>query len=220
MRGRQQATSNGQQLEPRRRKLPPAIDRVFLKSCLLPVACCLLPLFLSCRQQMAEQPRYDPLESSNFFHDGQSARPWVENAIARGTLREDEHLYDGMTKGEPATAFPFPITVDVLQRGRERYEIFCSPCHSRTGNGEGMIVRRGFSRPASFHQERLREASPGYLFAVIANGFGAMPPYRQQISAEDRWAIVGYLRALQASQNMRLSDLPAGDREKLMAEPR
>jgi mono/diheme cytochrome c family protein len=179
----------------------------------------LFALVVACRQQMAEQPRYDPLEPSNFFADGQSARPLVENAIARGTLREDEHLYDGMTKGEPATTFPFPITVDVLQRGRERYDIFCSPCHSRTGNGEGMIVRRGFSRPASLHQERLRETSPGYLFAVIANGFGAMPPYSQQISAEDRWAIVGYLRALQASQNMRLSDLPADDREKLMAEP-
>lgn len=180
----------------------------------------LFTLAAACRQQMAEQPRYDPLEPSNFFADGQSSRPFVENTIAWGTLREDEHLYDGMTKGEPAATFPVPITVDVLQRGRERYDIFCSPCHSRTGNGEGMIVRRGFSRPASLHQERLREVSPGYLFAVIANGFGAMPPYRQQISAEDRWAIVGYLRALQASQNVRLSDLPADDREKLMAEPR
>jgi mono/diheme cytochrome c family protein len=182
--------------------------------------CATMFILLGCEQQMADQPRYDPLEPSNFFADGQSARPAVENAIARGTLREDEHLYDGMTKGAPATTFPFPITAEVLQRGRERYDIFCSPCHSRTGNGDGMIVRRGFSRPASFNLERLREAPPGYLFVVMTNGFGAMPPYRQQISPEDRWAIVGYIRALQASQNMRLSDLPADAREKLMAEPR
>jgi mono/diheme cytochrome c family protein len=184
------------------------------------LVCAAIVATSACRQQMAEQPRYDPLESSDFFADKQAARPLVENTIARGALREDEHLHDGMTKGEPARTFPFAVTAEVLQRGRERYDIFCSPCHSRTGNGDGMIVRRGFSRAASFNLERLREASPGYLFAVMSNGFGAMPSYRQQISPEDRWAIVGYIRALQASQSARLSELPADAREKLMAEPR
>ena len=174
----------------------------------------------ACRQQMAEQPRYDPLESSNFFADGQSARPMVENTVARGALNDDEHFYDGTSGGAPATTFPFPVTAEVLQRGRERYDVFCSPCHSRTGYGDGMIVRRGFTRPASFHMDRLRQARPGYLFAVITNGFAAMPAYRQQIGPEDRWAIVGYVRALQASQHATLNDVPAAAREKLMAEPR
>ena len=169
---------------------------------------------------MAEQPRYDPLEPSNFFADGQSARPIVENTIARGMLKDDEHLYDGVSGGAPATTFPFAMTLETLQRGRERYDIFCSPCHSRTGDGDGMIVRRGFTRPASFHLERLREAPPGYVFGVITNGFAAMPAYRQQIGAEDRWAIVAYMRALQLSQSARLNDLPAEVRAKLMAEPR
>jgi mono/diheme cytochrome c family protein len=144
----------------------------------------------------------------------------VENTVSRGALKDDEHLYNGTSGGAPATSFPFPITAEILQRGRARYDIFCSPCHSRTGYGDGMIVRRGFTRPASFHMERLREAPPGYIFAVITNGFAAMPGYMQQIGPEDRWAIVGYIRALQASQNATLNDLPAEDREKLVAERR
>ena len=169
---------------------------------------------------MADQPRYDPLEPSEFFADRQSARPLVENTVARGMLKDDEHLYEGMSGGKPAAAFPFPITAEIMQRGRERYDIFCSPCHSRTGNGDGMIVRRGFTRPASFHIDRLREAPPGYLFNVITNGFAAMPSYRVQITPEDRWAIVAYLRALQASQNAGVNDLPAEARERLMTEKR
>lgn len=188
---------------------------------LLPVACCLLPIFfLACRQQMADQPRYDPLEASDFFADGQAARPVVANTVARGTLKDDEHLYEGMEGGKPATTFPFPITAEIMQRGRERYDIFCSPCHSRTGYGDGIIVRRGFTRPASFHIERLREAPPGYMFNVISNGFAAMPSYRVQIGAEDRWAIVAYLRALQASQSAGVNDLSAEVRAKLMGEQR
>lgn len=169
---------------------------------------------------MAEQPRYDPLEASDFFANGQSARPPVENTVARGNLKEDEHLFQGIANGAPATTFPFPITFEIMERGRERYDIFCSPCHSRTGDGDGMIVRRGFTRPASFHIDRLRQAPPGYVFQVITNGFAAMPSYRQQISVEDRWAIAAYLRALQASQNAAPNDVPAQAREKLMAEAR
>ena len=191
----------------------------FPKLSLLPVARCLLPLFLSaCQQQMADQPRHDPLEPSACFADGQSARALVEHTVPSGALRDDDHLYDGMSGGAPATTFPFPVTAEVLQRGRERYDIFCSPCHNRTGYGDGMIVRRGFTRPASFHMQRLREVPPGFIFAVISNGFGAMPSYRQQITPEDRWAIIGYIRALQASQNARVDDLPPAAREKLSSE--
>jgi cytochrome c553 len=188
---------------------------------LLPIAYCLVASVLfACRQQMAEQPRYDPLEASNFFADGQSARHPVDNTVARGTLREDEHLYEGISNGAPATTFPFPITLEIMERGRERYDVFCSPCHSRTGNGDGMIVRRGFTRPASFHIDRLREAPPGYIFGVITNGFAAMPSYRQQIGADDRWAIAAYLRALQASQSANANELPADARKQLMTEGR
>ena len=169
---------------------------------------------------MAEQPRYDPLEASNFFPDGQSARPPVENTVARGSLREDEHLYEGISNGAPAATFPFPITLDIMQRGRERYDVFCSPCHSRTGSGDGMIVRRGFTRPDSFHIDRLRQAPPGYIFGVITNGFAAMPSYRQQIVVEDRWAITAYLRALQASQSANANELSAEAQKQLMAEGR
>ena len=166
-------------------------------------------------QQMADQPRYDPLEPSEFFADRQSARPLVENTVARGMLKDDEHLYEGMSGGKPAAAFPFPITAEIMQRGRERYDIFCSPCHSRTGNGDGMIVRRGFTRAASFHIDRLREAPPGYLFNVITNGFGAMPHYAAQMPVQDRWLIAAYVKALQLSQHASVDDVPADRRAEL-----
>jgi mono/diheme cytochrome c family protein len=164
---------------------------------------------------MAEQPRYDPLEASEFFADGQSARPPVENTIARGELREDEHLYAGTSNGAPAATFPFPITLEILHRGRERFNIYCSPCHSRVGDGNGMIPSRGFTRPPSFHIQRLREAPPGYFFHVITQGLGAMPSYRQQIPPDDRWAIIAYVRALQLSRNATIKDVPPQLREQL-----
>jgi hypothetical protein len=169
-----------------------------------------------CRQQMADQPRYDPLEPSAFFADGQSARPLVPGTVARGDLRDDTHFYNGTTAGAPAKTFPFPISVKVLQRGQERYNIFCSPCHDRTGNGDGMIVQRGFTRPPSFHIQRLRDVPPGHLFHVITQGLGAMPDYRHQIPPEDRWAIVAYVRALQLSYNASLADVPPDQRAKLL----
>ena len=173
-----------------------------------------------CRQQMADQPRYDPLEPSNFFDDGLSARPLVENTVPRGALREDELLYTGMLGGAPATSFPFPVTLDVLQRGRERYDIFCSPCHSRTGYGDGMVARRGFGPPASLHTDILRKQPPGHFFRVITQGFAAMPSYAQQIPPEDRWAIVAYVRALQMSQHASVNDVPPDARAKLAGEQR
>ena len=171
--------------------------RMKIPGLMLPI----LVLLLACEQKMARQPRYEPLEESVFFEDGQSARHLPPGTVARGALGSDTHLNRGLIEGAPAEVFPFPITLAVLERGQERYNVYCAPCHSRTGNGDGMIVRRGFTRPSSFHNERLRVAPPGYIFTVITNGFGAMPGYRYQVSVEDRWAIIGYIQALQLSQN-------------------
>jgi mono/diheme cytochrome c family protein len=173
-------------------------------------------ILFACRQQMAEQPRYDPLEPSTFFADGQSARPPVAGTVAREEpLQNDTLLYSGKADGKLVDAFPFPVALDVMKRGQERFDIFCSPCHSRLGNGEGMIVRRGYTRPPSFHTDRLREAPAGYFFTVITNGFGAMPSYAVQIPPQDRWAIITYIRALQLSQHATLAEVPPEERQKL-----
>jgi hypothetical protein len=177
-----------------------------------------LSVMTGCRQQMANQPRYDPLESSAFFADNQSARPLTPGTVARGELRDDAHLYSGVSENGPAKTFPFPVTLAVLHRGQERYDIYCSPCHSRTGDGDGMIVRRGFTHPPSFHTDRLRQLPPGHVFRIITEGFAAMPSYRQQIEPIDRWAIVAYIRALQFSQNASLEDVPADQRQRLGEE--
>jgi mono/diheme cytochrome c family protein len=158
---------------------------------------------------MHDQPRYEPLEASAFFRDGQASRPIVEGTVARGQLREDEHLYTGKVGGQPAETFPFAVTRPMIDRGQQRYDIYCAPCHDRVGNGVGMIVRRGYRQPPSLHIDRLRQAPPGHLYDVIANGFGAMPDYRGQIQPEDRWAIVAYIRALQLSQHATESDAAA-----------
>ncbi|MBI4444940.1 MAG: cytochrome c [Acidobacteria bacterium] len=169
----------------------------------------------SCRQDMHDQPRYEPLEKSHFFGDARASRPQVPGTVAQGQLRIDEHLYTGKLQGNLADSFPFPITRQVLERGQERYNIFCSPCHSKVGDGQGMIVRRGFRPPPTFHSERLRAAPPGHFFDVITNGFGSMYDYSAQLRPEERWAIVAYLKALQLSQAAGLEDVPAGERQKL-----
>lgn len=171
-----------------------------------------LVLVASCRQDMHDQPRYEPLEASAFFADGRSARPQVPGTVARGELQLDEHLYTGKIDGELATTFPFEITREVLLRGRERYDIVCSVCHDRTGYGEGIVVKRGLKQPPSLHIERLRESPPGYFFDVMTNGFGSMYDLADRIGAEDRWAIVAYVRTLQFSQNAGLIDVPPGQR--------
>ncbi len=173
-------------------------------------------IVLGCRQQMADQPRYDPLEPSAFFADGQSARSLVTGTVAREEpLQNDTLLYTGKSGEKFAEAFPFPVTLEVMKRGQERFNIFCSPCHSRLGTGDGMIVRRGYTRPLSFHSERLREAPAGYFFTVITNGFGAMPSYTAQIPPQDRWAIIAYIRALQLSQHATLAEVPPEEQRKL-----
>jgi len=176
-----------------------------------------LPLLAGCRQDMHDEPRYEPLEASSFFEDGRSARPQVPGTVARGELGLDEQLLTGKVGGEFAKDFPFPITPEVLARGQQRYQIFCSACHGYDGYGEGMVVQRGMKQPPSLHVERLRQVPPGYIFDVITSGFGAMFDYSDRIRPEDRWAIVAYVRALQLSQGATLADVPPDVRARLEA---
>jgi mono/diheme cytochrome c family protein len=149
---------------------------------------------------MHNQPKYRPLRPSTLFADGSSARPLVEGTVPRGTLREDEAFFTGKASGATVKELPFPMTAQDLDRGQERFNIFCTPCHDATGSGRGMVVQRGYRPPPSLHDPRLRAADPGYFFDVISNGFGAMPDYKTQIDPRDRWRIVAYVRALQLSQ--------------------
>ena len=139
----------------------------------------------------------------------------IEGTVARGQLREDEQLFNGGTDTALATEFPFPVTIEILRRGQERYNIYCTPCHDRTGSGNGMIVRRGYARPPSYHTDILRRQPVGHLFRVISRGLGAMPSYSAQVSAADRWAIIAYIRSLQLSQNAAIADVPAEQREQI-----
>ncbi|HVC93203.1 MAG TPA: cytochrome c, partial [Pirellulales bacterium] len=195
-----------------------------------------LTAFLLClgcdRLDMYDEPRYEPLEASDFFDDGQSARPRVEGTIARGQLRDDEPFHTGKSGRKlvskiPAAAYravhdrdprrfdlPFDETDArdlrraLLERGRQRFDIHCSVCHGRTGVGDGMVVQRGFRKPPSYHIDRLRAAPAGHFFDVVTHGFGAMPSFASRIDVEDRWAIVAYVRALQLSQDARIDDVP------------
>ena len=188
-------------------------DRFGSIALLLVIACCASGA--ACRQDMHDQPKYIPLRESAFFSDARSARPIVAGTVARGQLRDDSLLYTGKLNGADSPIMPFEIDERIMARGHERFEIFCSPCHGRTGRGDGMVVRRGYRAPPTFHQDRLRAAPPGHFFDVMTNGFGAMPDYAAQIRAEDRWAIVAYVRALQLSQHATLADVPAGARDQL-----
>jgi hypothetical protein len=172
-----------------------------------------------CRIDMHVQPRYNPLDQSTFFPDGKSARPAIPDTVARGHLRTNELFYTGKVGGQLVDAFPFPITRADLDRGRERFNIYCSPCHGLGGDGHGMIVQRGFSPPPSFHIERLRKAPAGHLFGVM-NGFGRMYSYASRVNPQDRWRIVAYIRALQLSQSATLEDAPESARKQLQENPR
>jgi mono/diheme cytochrome c family protein len=172
---------------------------------------------VGCRQDMHDQPKYIPLRPSDFFGDGRSERPLLPDTVARGDLKENRAFYAGMgPDNKPVDAFPIPITAATLARGRERFNIYCTPCHDYTGSGNGMIVRRGYRRPPSYHIDRLRTAPNGHFYDVISNGFGAMPDYAAQIAPADRWAIVAYVRALQFSQNAKIGDVPEDARRQLM----
>lgn len=165
---------------------------------------------------MKDQARYEPLEKSAFFADGRSARPLVEGTVPRGELREDDRFFRGVeADGSFVRRVPMAVDAAVLERGRDRYDIFCAPCHSRTGDGLGMIVQRGYKQPNTYHSDRLRAIEDGYFFDVITNGFNQMSSYAAQVRPEDRWAIVAYVRALQLSQYSELAEAPAEARAAL-----
>ena len=172
-----------------------------------------------CRQDMHNQPKYRPLRGTAFFADGSSSRPLIEGTVPRGTLQQNDAFFTGKSGNAPVRELPFKVDEAVLSRGQERFNIFCTPCHDATGSGRGMVVQRGFKQPPSFHDERLRNAEAGYFFDVMTNGFGAMPDYRMQLSARDRWAVIAYIRALQLSQHAATTDIPGGDPAKAQPAP-
>jgi len=205
----------------------PVSPRLILVLLLLSAGCAFIT---ACRRDMQDQPKMIAYRENSFYKDGTGSRPLVEGTVPRGFLRQDRELYFGKKATAPVSAllpgatpaanansptaayaddvdtFPFPITKDDLARGEERFNIYCSVCHGKTGNGDGMVARRGFNRPspANYHQDRLRQAPVGHFFDVMTNGWGAMPSYASQVSVEDRWRIIAYVRALQLSQ------MPAG----------
>jgi Cytochrome C oxidase, cbb3-type, subunit III len=175
----------------------------------------LVVLLVGCRLDMHVQPKYLPDTATTFFSDGRSERPLIAGTVARGQLRTDELFYTGRENGVTADKFPFPITRADLERGRERYNIYCTPCHDYTGSGRGMIVDRGFPQPPSYHIQRLRDAPVGHFYEVITNGFGAMYTYASRVEPADRWRIAAYIRVLQLSQNAKIDDVPESERPNL-----
>jgi mono/diheme cytochrome c family protein len=195
---------------------------------LVPGALIALLLLSGCelRQAMYDQPKYKALEASAAFPDGRSARLPVAGTIAQGQLRLDRHFYEGKGDSGLAATLPMPLTVELLERGHQRFDIYCAPCHDRTGRGNGLIVQRGLKRPPSFHLDRtpgdapgsgvnLRTAPVGYFYDVMTNGFGAMYSYASRIPPEDRWAIAAYIRTLQFSQQVPYDQLPPEDQRQL-----
>ena len=175
-------------------------------------------LLAGCRQDMHNQPKFYPQRGTTFYIDGRSVRPQVENTVSRAQLHANTYFYTGIADGKEADGMPLPVTAELLQRGQEQYNIFCTPCHSRVGNGAGMIVQRGYRPAGNFHTDRLRNAPLGHFYSVIANGYGAMPEYGSQVSPANRWAIVAYIRALQLSQNATEAALPSGQRPQDLHE--
>ena len=172
-----------------------------------------------CRRDMYDQPKYKAYDASTFFKDGSSSRQQIEGTVARGDVEEDSLFYRGKIDGKDADIFPFEINREVLELGRERFLIFCSPCHGRAGDGRGMVVRRGFSPPPTFHAPYLRQKPVGHIFNVITNGYGAMYSYAARIPTRDRWAITAYIRTLQYSREASLDDLTEEERTKLAHPP-
>ena len=195
-----------------------SVFELFVRCRAIPLAGAALLLATACRQDMHDQPKYQPLERSTFFLDQQASRTPVAGTIARGELRDDALLYTGKVDGQDALLFPFRIDDAVMARGQQRFNIYCSPCHGRTGMGDGMVVRRGYRRPPSFADARLRQAPIGHFFDVMTNGFGAMPDYAAQIMPADRWAIVAYVRALQLSAHATMDEVPVPERGRLQEQ--
>lgn len=175
---------------------------------------------MGCRQDMHDQPKLKPYRSSDFFADGSGMRALPAHTVARGSLREDTHFFTGrMADGSMATELPMPMTKALLKRGQDRFKIYCTPCHGQLGDGRGMVVRRGYKQPTSYHDERLRQVPIGYFFDVMTNGFAVMPSYAAQVAPADRWAIAAYIRALQLSQRVDAASLTAEQRAALDAPP-
>jgi mono/diheme cytochrome c family protein len=174
-----------------------------------------LALAAGCHRDMRDQPRFEPLEASELFANGMASRPLVEGTVARGQLHDDEPFYNGKEGDELVAKIPLEVDRELLERGQERFNIYCAVCHGRTGEGNGMIVQRGFRKPPSLHIERLQNAPAGHYFDVMTNGIGAMPSYRVQVPAKDRWAIVAYVRVLQLSKSAKLDDVPEAERAQL-----
>jgi cytochrome c len=172
-------------------------------------------LLIGCRLDMHVQPKYLPYEPTDFFGDGRSERQPVPGTVARGQLRLDELMFTGRENGVVVDKFPFPITKADLDRGRERFNVYCTPCHDYTGTGRGMIVQRGFPQPPSYHIQRLRDAPAGHFYEVMTNGFGAMYSYAARVEPADRWRIAAYIRVLQLSRNATIQDVPESERQKL-----
>ena len=184
------------------------------------IACSVLGLagLTACRDDMHNQPRYKPLAASEFFADHRAARPQVEGTIARGHLRIDEARYTGKIGGEDIDQFPIPIAKADIERGQNRFNVYCTPCHGRLGDGNGMVVLRGFREPPSYYSQKIMNQPIGHFFDVMTNGFGAMPSYASRVDPDDRWRVAAYIRALQLSESARLSDVPADLRQNLPVE--
>jgi mono/diheme cytochrome c family protein len=178
----------------------------------LPALFALIFVTAGCRIDMHIQPYFRPLAKNDFFADGRSARNPVDGTVARGDLRDDTYLYTGKIGGNLGDYMPFPVTADVMARGQDRFNVYCTPCHGRVGDGNGFIPTRGLRRPPSYHIDRLRKVPLGYFFDVMTNGFGVMQDYSAQVAPRDRWAIAAYIRALQLSQNATAADVPAGQK--------
>lgn len=172
-----------------------------------------------CHLDMYDQPKFRPLTTNTFYSDSSAARPLPEGTVARGHAKTDKHLFTGRINGAFTNLFPFSVTDSVLRRGQDRFNTFCSPCHGRTGDGRGMIVQRGFPQPRSFHNDTLRLEPAGYFFDVMTRGFGRMYSYASSVSANDRWAIVAYIRALQLSQRTPVTNLTENERKRLSGTP-
>ncbi|HYL74228.1 MAG TPA: cytochrome c [Bryobacteraceae bacterium] len=177
-------------------------------------------LFLAgCRNDMHDQPRYKPLAASEFFSDHRASRPVIDDTVARGHLRIDEARYTGKIDGNDIDQFPIPIAKADIERGQTRFNIYCTPCHGHLGDGNGMVVLRGYRQAASYYSDKLMKSPVGHYFDVITNGFGAMPSYASRVTPDDRWRIIAYIRALQLSESARINDVPADKRQNLPVEP-
>jgi hypothetical protein len=174
-------------------------------------------LLAGCRADMQDEPKFFPQRGTTFYPDGRSVRPQVANTVARGQLHQDTYYSTGLQDGREGNTMPIPVTLEVLERGQERFNIYCTPCHSRVGNGAGMIVQRGYRPAGNFHTPRLMAAPLGHFFNVMTNGYGAMPEYSAQLSPQDRWAVVAYIKALQLSQAAKPADAEPGAKIESLA---